>query len=463
MTLLDQRTKAVDETLSVRDVVAAHLGGDPAVMPMLTEKLPFFQDINLQTALDVYTTAAGRSVQLMGVVVPSSLPFAVFNLSTLAFALSSSRTRFAGVQYESRESGVDEQMLCLKAGLLLIDGPEGPLAVNLRQRGTRAQGERHVDVLAPTIEAASAFLQELRRLMVEHSRFRGQFLRLGADALGNISVSFEAKPVVKREEVVLPEASLQAIEGHAIRIGRQAARLNAAERHLKRGLLLYGPPGTGKTHTVRYLASELPDATLLVLTGSGMAWLPFIKAIVADLTPAIVVLDDVDLIAEDRSLPGMAPRALLFSLLDAMDGMAEDADVLFVCTSNRADSIEKAIAARPGRIDQAVEIGLPDYACRKRLFSLYRKGMDCTFADLASVLDRTEGVTASFIKELLRRAFMRARAAGETTVTDVHLHESLDALLDADNPLTPALLGVSEESLLQRQKTRGTGTAWCGI
>ena len=48
-------------------------------------------------------------------------------------------------------------------------------------------------------------------------------------------------------------------------------------------------------------------------------------------------------------------------------------------------------------------------------------------------------------------------------MTDVHLHQALDVLLDPDNPLTPALLGVSEEAILQRQQQRGSGQAWCGI
>src|SRR5450755_4242973 len=31
----------------------------------------------------------------------------------------------------------------------------------------------------------------------------------------------------------------------------------------RKGILLYGPPGTGKTHTIRYLASNLPGHTTL--------------------------------------------------------------------------------------------------------------------------------------------------------------------------------------------------------
>jgi len=85
----------------------------------------------------------------------------------------------------------------------------------------------------------------------------------------------------------------------------------------------------------------------------------------------MVVIEDVDLIAEDRGMhPGQHP--LLFQLLNEMDGLAEDADVVFVLTTNRADLLEPALAARPGRIDQAVELTLPDAAARRQLFELYR-------------------------------------------------------------------------------------------
>ena len=68
--------------------------------------------------------------------------------------------------------------------------------------------------------------------------------------------------------------------------------------------------------------------------------------------------------------PGQHP--LLFQLLNEMDGLAEDADVVFVLTTNRADLLEPALAARPGRVDQAVELGLPDATARRALLELYR-------------------------------------------------------------------------------------------
>ena len=86
------------------------------------------------------------------------------------------------------------------------------------------------------------------------------------------------------------------------------------------------------------------------------------------------MLEDVDLVAEERSL-GPASSPVLFDLLDAMDGAAPDADLLFLLTTNRADLLEPALAARPGRVDVAVEIELPDAAARERLLALYGRGV----------------------------------------------------------------------------------------
>jgi ATP-dependent 26S proteasome regulatory subunit len=43
-----------------------------------------------------------------------------------------------------------------------------------------------------------------------------------------------------------------------------------------------------------------------------------------------------------------------------MDGLREDAEVIFILTTNRPDQLEPALASRPGRIDQAIEFPLPD-------------------------------------------------------------------------------------------------------
>src|SRR6185295_957438 len=89
------------------------------------------------------------------------------------------------------------------------------------------------------------------------------------------------------------------------------------------------------------------------------------------LQPTMVVIEDVELIARDRDRMGPCEESLLNRLLNEMDGLKEDADILFVLTTNRPEELEGAIANRPGRVDQAIEIPLPDEAGRRKLIQLY--------------------------------------------------------------------------------------------
>ena len=136
---------------------------------------------------------------------------------------------------------------------------------------------------------------------------------------------------------------------------------------------------------------------------------------------------------------------LLFQLLNEMDGLAEDTDVVFLLTTNRPDMLEPALAARPGRVDQAVALELPDADARRRLFALYRGTLEVDESNLDAVIERTDGVTASFLKELLRRAALLAAAAdgggARLAVSAAQLDEALDELMDTRNAMTRTLLG----------------------
>lgn len=222
----------------------------------------------------------------------------------------------------------------------------------------------------------------------------------------------------------------------------------SAGQHLKRGLLLYGPPGTGKTHTMRYLIGQLTGYTRLILMGHALHAIGSASELARELQPAVMVLEDVDLVAEDRSFgPGSSP--VLFELLNAMDGAAADADLLFVLTTNRADLLEPALAARPGRVDVAIEIDLPEVDARRRLLALYSRSIPIRLSqtETSQIVERTEGVTASFIKELLRRAMLEALADDPSlaTVTATHTTRALDDLLDSRQQLTRSLLGVGND------------------
>src|SRR5262249_31963232 len=242
---------------------------------------------------------------------------------------------------------------------------------------------------------------------------------------------FRGRPTLRRHDAALPAHVLRDIERHTLLVDARASALLEARRHLKRGLLLYGPPGTGKTHTVRWITAELADTTVIVLSGGSLGAVGPVCRLARELAPSLLVLEDVDPVAGERRRRGHG-GPLLFELLNELDGMADDANVAVVLTSNRPELLEPALAARPGRVDLAVEIPLPDADCRQRLFDLYARGMTLELDDGDAVIRRTAGVTASFFRELLRQALLDAADHDSGVVRDEHLAAGLDRLLSTD-------------------------------
>jgi ATP-dependent 26S proteasome regulatory subunit len=207
----------------------------------------------------------------------------------------------------------------------------------------------------------------------------------------------------------------------------------------------------GKTHSVRYLISELVGTTVVELTGETLHGIREACSVARSLQPSMIVVEDVDLIAEERSHYG-GETPLLFTLLNEMDGLDDDSDVVFLLTTNRADLLEPALAARPGRVDQAVHIDVPDRESRRRLIELYRGSLEIDLGRLDTVLDRTDGVTASFLKELLRRAAVVASDRDQQgdgvplRATADDLDAALEDLLDTRNQMTRAVLGFRNET-----------------
>jgi ATP-dependent 26S proteasome regulatory subunit len=122
------------------------------------------------------------------------------------------------------------------------------------------------------------------------------------------------------------------------------------------------------------------------------------------LQPSMIIVEDVDLIACAREqMNGPCEEVLLNKLLNEMDGLRQDADVIFILTTNRPDQLEPALASRPGRIDQAIEFPLPDEIGRAKLVKLYARGLDFSDELVDLIVRRTKGTSPAFIKELMRR------------------------------------------------------------
>jgi ATPase family associated with various cellular activities (AAA) len=444
---IHQGDRESGERNPVAALTADFLGPEAAAHSVVSRELPPFEHVNLQTAIDAWSARDGRAVDVQGVLLPQHFRL---ELQEIVSGESLPRIRLTAPALVDLPNGPGSTLGCLKLALLLVADARGRYVLMVQSPSEHVQ-TLQVEVAGLPVSEAQAVLAELDQLRSELNVYRGHLLDVTLSPMGGIHLAFAVRPGLSREDVVLPESVLGRVERHALGVAAHRQALLAVGQHLKRGLLLYGPPGTGKTHTTRYLLGQMTGYTRLVITGRALMAVGGVTEMARDLQPSVVVLEDVDLVAEERS---MGPRSspVLFDLLDAMDGAAGDADLLFLLTTNRADLLEPALAARPGRVDVAVEIELPDAGARERLLTLYGRGVPLALTpeDTATAIERTEGTTASFLKELIRRSVLEALRETEgqadstavPPVTGAHLSSALDDLLDSAQGVTRTLLGV---------------------
>lgn len=360
----------------------------------------------------------------------------------------------APAQYHEVDIGESVPVRCLDNGLWLCRTGKMRYAVVLSPHREHSRAfQTRIEIAVPTGAESAEFVQrcfsELESAVNEARSYRGKVLSLDAnDDYGGRSrgVMVHKLPQVPRDEVILPEPTLKLLDRNVIDFVKDRPRLRQLGQSTRKGILLYGPPGTGKTHTIRYLASHLPDHTTLVITAEQVGLLAQYMNLARLLQPAMVVIEDADLIARDRNQMGACDEVLLNKLLNEMDGLKPDAEILFVLTTNRPEQLESALASRPGRIDQAIEVPVPNDIGRRKLVQLYGKGLPLGDAIISEAAERTEGVSAAFIKELMRRVAQASIARdGGATVELADISEALDDMLFTGGKLNVKLLGGARQ------------------
>jgi hypothetical protein len=462
--------RAVDaaraEDKPLRRLLLDHLGVEADGVSAVSGSWPTYEHVNLQAGLDAWLAGPGRRFELLGIAgATRGMDYGIGLLVADPGAHRLSSGGVTTIALPAGPGGVTRS--CVQHCLYLADdnGARFALLVHAREYGPYA--EVILDVAGPDADRAASTLEEIRRLVSERSVFRGQVIVAGAwlqpKLGGQLTVTFLDRPAVGRSDVILPDGVLDAVERQVLGVARHAERLRAGGQHLKRGVLLHGAPGTGKTHTVRYLLGQMDGVTAVILSGRALGRIGEACSIARALQPSVVVIEDVDLIGEERMTqlgPVIGHHPLLFQLLSEMDGLDSGIDVTFLLTTNRPEILEAALADRPGRIDLAAELPLPDAVARRRLVRLYQDEVVLDLAEPERVIERTEGVTASFLKELIRKAALLAcedgagngtaadgQAATQTAqaaairVTDDHMTAALDQLLDTKSQLTRVLLG----------------------
>jgi AAA+ superfamily predicted ATPase len=150
---------------------------------------------------------------------------------------------------------------------------------------------------------------------------------------------------------------------------RDAEKWSAQGVSIPHALLLEGPAGTGKTEIARTLANESGlafhaattadlKANYLCQSGNRVKQL-FERA--RSHSPCILFLDELDIVAPDRSLSGDDPptREIVGQLLQEIDGVQSYPEHVFlVGATNRSSAVDTAILSR---FSERLTIPLPDH------------------------------------------------------------------------------------------------------
>jgi hypothetical protein len=195
-----------------------------------------------------------------------------------------------------------------------------PMVVRVFQQN---YGQPYLDVHAARDAAGEA--RAYRQQLVEKAYdidnpFRGLTLK----ATVTHGIDFEVLTDFRehRAEVVLPPAVWREVDENVRGLFKRTGILEQLDLGTNRGLLLVGGPGTGKTALCRVIAAELAGDVTIVLCSARVAqgWLPGLYGEIVHLTPAVVILEDLDLIVGDRE-EGFTNKGALAEFLNVLDGL----------------------------------------------------------------------------------------------------------------------------------------------
>jgi SpoVK/Ycf46/Vps4 family AAA+-type ATPase len=200
---------------------------------------------------------------------------------------------------------------------------------------------------------------------------------------------------------------------------RNREMLNAEGLSIKRGLLLSGPPGDGKSTAIECFVNDIAgEATIIIV--EAVDRIRAVYHLAQMLAPAVVILEDLDLMTKSRQDPySYAKDDVTGELLQVLSGGSAYADIVTIATTNHPEAIDEALAKRAGRFDAHIRMGYPNDADKQRILDLY---LDCfdvsddfTRRRLQQTLNRDLGrlhLVPAHIEEFVKAGIKRARLAG---------------------------------------------------
>ena len=269
-------------------------------------------------------------------------------------------------------------------------------------------GAGMLQIYTASIEVGNAAFTALMRDSAQNSIYREKLLHVSSIGPGHPGQTIRTvdRDRVDLEKIILPPEIVEVLQ-HSVSTRLQHHEMLERHGHTsKTGVLLHGPPGTGKTLMSKYLVGAWDKFTAIAPMGMQVETLREAFRLASYLQPSLIVIEDVDLLAERRETNANVTG--LQELMNEMDGLAMTAETIVIMTTNRPEILEPALASRPGRVSQAIHFPLPDDSLRERLFKLYCGEASVADVNLAKWVERTNGSSPAFLEELCKRALIFA-------------------------------------------------------
>ncbi len=205
-------------------------------------------------------------------------------------------------------------------------------------------------------------------------------------------------------------------------------------------LLFVGPPGTGKTTVSRALAHELGlpfvEVKLSMITsqylGETAKNVEKTFEVAKRLSPCILFIDEFDSVAKTRrSDEHAALKRAVNTLLKSIDDISliRD-DVLLIGATNHPDQLD---AAAWRRFDEIVNFPKPDRGMRADILRVVTRAMEIADFDPEDIADRTEGLTGSDLRMVLREAVLSALTEGRMELNQRDVLDAVEDFEERDN------------------------------
>ena len=211
-------------------------------------------------------------------------------------------------------------------------------------------------------------------------------------------VLFKPVPTTTFDEVILDQAMKDDIYDNTI---FQLKHIDS-----NNGIILSGSPGTGKSKSCQAIISEaIKEGFSTCFVVQKVDWSMLDEFIREFLAPAVVILEDIDAFCQSRE---ETLNGDLASFLQFINGLSEHKEKLvFVCTTNHLDHLDKAVANRPMRFNRKFEFKYPTDDQIDQLLALYFK--DVTLSRAQKRLCYGAEFSGSHIKELWRTATLLSK------------------------------------------------------